>query len=418
MMPACLSVAVFFLCVCVGYTRWYDWKLNEYTLKGLILLLVGIISYVFFGNIAFNRHREKIHSLEILNYRIHICLGIKMIFLFIGILAVIFFYKYILFVTNCFGKPVMGISQRLYLYRYLSVNKELVGEYAIPKGVLLLKYLAEVNAILSIYIISFNRIMAGIRKDIVLFVPILLSVTVSFLNSSRGELITLTCFVIYIHYFLYRMKYGIRIAGKKILKEGVAIFIFFIIAFLALAILLGKRNSFSFYDIVQYISVYISGGIRGFDIFVNLDYPHNMGVVGNDETLHYISVFLGKYLNIGNYNETQLEFSYINGKSIGNLYTAFRRYYSDYGCPGLIVFSGIIGYIYCWMYAVCCNRVDEKKVSCIVLVFAYLSRTIFYLPIEDYFYISICTINGIFKLLCIIVLFHFVIKKSLLKNNV
>lgn len=124
---------------------------------------------------------------------------------------------------------------------------------------------------------------------------------------------------------------------------GSRIFGVFLISFIILAIVLGKRNSFAELNVKEYLTKYISVGIRNFDLF--LKNPVRSDFFGQ-ETFPGFHRILYNYLNIGNLYATPLDGIQFNGFSMGNIYTAFRRYYADFGLFGMLFISYLLGYFF------------------------------------------------------------------------
>ena len=122
-----------------------------------------------------------------------------------------------------------------------------------------------------IYFLVIIYVLGNIEKKefngcllIILFWPIQ-----SIIKSGRGDILVLLAESIYLMYFFWNMYYGWNdTVNNKIIKWGSRIFGVFLISFIILAIVLGKRNSFAELNVKEYLTKYISVGIRNFDLFL------------------------------------------------------------------------------------------------------------------------------------------------------
>lgn len=59
----------------------------------------------------------------------------------------------------------------------------------------------------------------------------------------------------------------------------------------------------------------------------------------------------------------------------------------------------------------------QKRENCFyILAFAWLSKSVFFMAIEDYFYVSIISLNGLYKVIILYILYMRLVKhKKLLK---
>lgn len=197
--------------------------------------------------------------------------------------------------------------------------------------------------------------------------------------------------------------------NNKIIKWGSRIFGVFLISFIILAIVLGKRNSFAELNVKEYLTKYISVGIRNFDLF--LKNPVRSDFFGQ-ETFPGFHRILYNYLNIGNLYATPLEGIQFNGFSMGNIYTAFRRYYADFGLFGMLFISYLLGYFFSLAYEKIKKKSYKDQTGFGLLLFAYLSKEIFYWPIENQLLISELSVGGIFKIIILYILYLLAVKKK------
>lgn len=416
MAPPVALTAMFLLCLLVGLTRYMDWNLSSYSAMAVLLVIAGIVSYIIGGYCAYHAFYKKhrVHRTSILpcsQDRIRVNIIFLLIAIAIGVIELVLFYSFIYSTVLLNGYSHTGITELLLSYRTLSVSSALID---MPRYLSVLKYIVEINAIISFFILIHNFCFSTFKKrDIIYLVIILFWIGNSILTSSRGDFLTILAMGIYLIYFFVNMKRGFLINVEyKIVKIGIELLVIFLAAFIGLAIFMGRRTSFTFDSLVDYLTIYISGGLRAFDLYVQDGVNIRSGIVGNDETFHYISIIASRLFGYDNLKPIHLEFRSINNQNIGNIYTAFRRYYSDFGILGMVILSSISGFLMTGLYSKSRYEASLNIIKPTILIFAWLSRSILYMPIDDYLYLFVFTLNGLFKIVVLCLLFDFIIRKK------
>ena len=105
--------------------------------------------------------------------------------------------------------------------------------------------------------------------------------------------------------------------------------------------------------------------------------PHKQPGFGL-ETFTSLFRTLNNRLNLGyDVARPELEFRYINGLKISNVYTAFRRYYSDFSTMGIIVIPLMLGYFFSALY----EKIKIKSKAGIIdfrlILFLYFCKSLF-----------------------------------------
>lgn len=422
--PPTMMILVFLVSAILLIARYDDWNVNEYSIDSCMLLIVGIASFVIGGVVAFyivqkvtikNRHVGVILKPSLMD-RIDISFMWVMLAVLMGVIEVILLYRYMYHTVVAMNYNHSSLATLLYSYRKLFINNRVPPELGMPGYLRLMKYTVEVISAFSVYVFLHNTILRCYKKrDYIYFVVVIFGPLNAVLTSSRGDIITLLAEVIYLIYFFSGVNSGFStMTSLKVINKGVKILITFLIFFFGFAFFQNRINSNN--TLMNSITIYISGGIRAFDVFVKEPLERNMGLIGNDETLRYFSTFLAVHMRHGEKPLLPLEFRYIDGKSIGNIFTAFRRYYSDFGIAGIIIFSSILGFIMSILYIKSKKNCIKKRNAFVILLFSWLSKPVFYMAIEDYFYVSNITINSLYKMFVLYVLYlMFVEKKQFIK---
>ena len=409
--PPVIFTLMFLFCTLVGAVRYKDWNISEYSIDTVYFIMFGVCSFVIMGFVVqlFERNVPKC-TVGYRRERLDISKLYIMFSVILGIAGNILLFLYIKRVVIELGYDSSNWSRLLNSYYQIKINLKNTGEYAIPKIITILNYIVNVNALLSLYIILHNFCFKVTRKtDLYLGILVLLWVIQLLLNSARGNILILLAETVYLLYFYWNTYYGWnRKTQKKILKWGIIFMTLFLAFFLILTVVLGRKSSFRDLNIVDYITIYISGGIRNFDLFVkepiiNFDFGR--------ETFPAVRRFLYNYFNIGDLYSLGLEFRSINGRNIGNIYTAFRRFYADFGIAGLIILPGLLGGFYSFLYLKIKRQCYRNEFGFTLLFFCCIAKEIFYMAIEDTFFISELSFNGVFRLITLYVLYYLLIKR-------
>ncbi|WP_255376024.1 O-antigen polymerase [Cloacibacillus sp. An23] len=420
--PPVMMVLVFMACACVPMTRYEDWRLAEYGAQSVLLLILGIISFLSGSLLAYCISHYRYNSIlltrasDIRKRIIITSWGFALMF-GLGLVEIFMLADYIRATVVSMNFPHSSLGSMLFSYRVIDVNNLIPKEFAMPSYLRLLRYSVEVFSAFAVYVLLHNFILQCYKKsDMWLVLIILLWPVNSLLVSARGHILNLLAEIVYLIFFFYGVKYGFnfRIAIHVISKGVKLLFVFFIL-FFVFAIFQGRIHSGN--TLFNSATVYAGGGIRAFDLFVKAPKDKNTGMLGNDETLMGIGSFLNMHLGIGKKPLGPLEFRNIAGKNLGNIYTAFRRYYSDFGTFGIVFFSAILGFIMNYMYMKSKNACIKGKTVFEVLLFSWMSRFIFYMPIEEYFYGSTITLSGIYKIVLLYILYRIFSEKKIFING-
>ena len=285
--------------------------------------------------------------------------------------------------------------------------------FSISSFMNILNIIINACSILCLFVLIHNLCFKKFyKKDILLVLVVVLDVAYSLLNSNRSDLLVILAETVYLIYFFWDIRTGWRKdVNKKIIYLGARYLTAFIMIFLVLAVLLGRRQSISELNVIDYVTIYISSGIRNFDLFIQ-SFRGTNEIVGR-ETFFPLNRLLYNVFGIGEFYSIGLEFNSISGINIGNIYTAFRRYYSDFGIMGVMILPGILGFFFSSVY----NRVKvyakNGQISFQMILLSYLSSSLFYMPIEDRFFIYDLALSRIAMYILMYILFKYIIEGRL-----
>ena len=208
---------------------------------------------------------------------------------------------------------------------------------------------------------------------------IMLWVVLFFLQGTRFEVFSMpiAAFIL-----IYLKKIHERGRYKKLsvlqLAKILIIALILLYAFYAIKDLVGRRSD---QTIIEYLTSYLGGSIPLFDSFIK-EPIHDLKVFGQ-ETFYSLNNGLIRrgFINSPLYSYNK-EFRSIQGVDIGNVYTALRDYYHDFGFVGMILLHTLFSAFYSWFY-------EKQKVKgsyfCILLLSRLYYCVVFYMFSNSFF---------------------------------
>lgn len=381
--------------------NWDIWELNSFSEETFLIILssvslfciIGLTIEIFFTNRKYIP--KKCLELQIIN--------VKKSFLFINcLICFVTIFWYIIEVQR-----IAGVSgdwlMTMANYRARTSWGILDVEEDIP---ILLKQLSKyviVQGYIFSYIIVNNKLLKSSRpQDKLLFIPIILMITQVLINAGRLELLKVMAYNLSVYYILHNRINGWKNnLSFKFITKAVVIFILTLIGFCVLRTIVGRNDDL---DPMYYISLYVGGSIKLFDLYIQQ--PVMQSTIFGKETFYNINQFISKF----GYNDL-LEFRYINGVNIGNVYGALRRYYQDFGIFGnyflVALFSAIIHVFY--------NKVkytNVKEIDFLSIFYSYIFCSVCLFPIDDIFFSSIISTTYLTNIILLYILYRLALKNN------
>lgn len=269
-----------------------------------------------------------------------------------------------------------------------------------------------------VYVITFiyinNSVVNKEKKERIknrLFIrlSILMYFIQTIITGGRSELILYVIYTISLYFYIYSYytkKNGTRI-GKNSLK--IIILLAFILYLFSISRVLVGRSSED--GTISYISKYFGGSIQLFDAYIKNPFPKSQ--IFGKEIFYGINKFLGQIGVIDANYTLHLEFRSPNGVGLGNVYTAFRRMYQDFGLIGLIILNFIHGIIMGLWYKRIYSSSKIKFSLSLILYFMVL-HTVVLMPFSDFFFSTFLSVNYI-NIIIYLIIIIFIFKKYNLK---
>lgn len=237
-----------------------------------------------------------------------------------------------------------------------------------------------------IYIVINNFIIE--RKISKIYsIPVLIYIISSLFSGNRLSILRFAITILVLYFILWHRKNG---WNKKIkiatLARIMMLMVIVMMIFVFLRSVVGKAGADADADPVYYIAQYAGGSIPLFDLYVK-NPASSSGIFGK-ESLYYINQFIASKFGISSLDYTfAAEFRSLHGISVGNVYTAFRAYYSDFGYIGMLFCTSIHSLLFSLLYANIRKRTIHKRklgIDIPLLLFLRMSYSYFFFSINNY----------------------------------
>ena len=290
------------------------------------------------------------------------------------------------------------------------INVSNSGKISLSIGILMLRQIFGILAVVSMFIFLHN-VCFGVKqkKDLLHFAVIVIGVTIQSVLAGGGRLNLLSsasmCF--YMFLFFLNMRYGFnnRI-NKKVLRYGILGFCVLLTLFLVLIVAFGRSKSLMDIDFRAYLSTYIAGGIRNLDLYFQAP---TYNVFPGSETFTALLKRIVPQVK----GSRIFEFRDVSGVNTGNIYTSFRRFYSDFHFMGVLVLTAVQAFVTSSLYFGAKKDAKKGELSFLILLFCYFSDTLFFIAIEDTFYSTGIGIGSLIRLSCLYCLYRYFIKQDI-----
>lgn len=409
-MIGCISIL---FCI-LNYNKW---SLVSFSLKSVIIISIVIISYTLSSFIilhTFCYRKICLKTNRVYKYKI----SVKWTVFFTLICGVIV-YKYYQEVISIaiIGRQKYPIKTYpiLWYYKNASFNMHVSS---------FINMCADIPCIVAYvytFILAHNIASKNFSKICILYIsPILIYCIQSILVSGRtGILQDVSVFLTTLYFTKKKiLQSNAKKEGFNFLKNTIPFVILILVAFVALNDISGRvSNMPPFY----YLSVYIGSGIKNFDTFLTLNIDKKNELWGIN-TFANIYALLNRFGFISNYNGVALEFaSRINGNYMGNIYTAIRRYYEDFGVAGAVglsvLSSTIITNIYKKIRSAANLQIifNYKKYEFLMILYGILMYSIITFFMEDFLFLSFFSLDYFLKMIELNIFLNVIKKMNILQ---
>ena len=358
------------------------WKI-ELSLDTVFVILSGVITF-FIASFIIQKLLGQKEKIEYELRPITIKFWKIMLIIIINIIVLIMHYNWLVEIVNKHG-GASDYSSMISLYRALITNS-IESTSNMPFILRQLMRVTTATAYINLYIFINNIIVnkKNFKKYILYLIPVALYLVDSMLFAARGYMINIVLAGVVFWYILFSRKRGKFSLNKYMFKRGVLILIIMMVLFVGLRQVVGRSMSYKAQsDPIYYISVYVGAPIRLLDDFIKNPMQTNDRLWGQETFNAFYNYIYSKSDNNAKFNSGDLEFRYANGYNIGNVYTAFRTYLSDFGYLGMIICTAMVSMFYTIFYFKLKNSRKTKKFDFSLLVYGYLSNGLFFFSIAE-----------------------------------
>ena len=403
-----LCLSYIFAVICAIYNI-DNWKINLHY-NTFFVIAIGIISFLISSFIfkALYRKKEdekksKLNYIEIKQYKL----------LALDIVSFVIFVIYCVYFIKALGgiSALGNFSVAMEIYR----SKTLFHDMALIPG--WINFLIKVcRAIAYVYTyIVINNIIVRKKENIthrqenriLYIIGIILYLPLTLMSGGRYDLIVYMVFVLIIWNIMYTIENSKRMQPKKIVKIGLIVIVL-LVAFSNFRGLVGRNNKSSTID---YVTEYFGGSIEIFDMYMQ-DHNHSSKYFGQ-ETFAGVRKFLYqiKLLDNQRVSEEATEFRTIyNGKTIGNVYTGFRKMYQDFGMIGVIILQALMAIIFNKFYYDSFYKKENSKIYKSILLTGCIAFCLILHSYSESFYSTVISFNYIAFFIIMMFIIRFLLK--------
>lgn len=396
----CISYTFSLFCALLNYNRW---GLENYSLLSFSILFLGGIIFIFVGWVAQIVYQPKYYDMiddfTVKRY-VSISSAISYLLIIFNIITLLLYYRS---VKNVAGN-LENFSQMMESYREQSA-------YTLNSTQLMPDYVTHMSRIVFAegYVYGFILVknwLFGFKnwKDVIKPVSIIITyVVMSILSSDRLSILQLT-FAMIIYYFALKGSSSLKQIGKSLLRVTIIVIIILLV-FYSIRVLVGRVGSTDA-SIKDYLTMYSGGSIKLLDMYLSDPIHSSTWGVRTFLALHDIFRAMGMYVP-----ETlnNVEFRSFNGISLGNVYTAYRDWYTDFSLSGTLILQTIFAAFYNFYYFSLKKHGFEKH-EFATLIFGYMGTAVLLHPISDFLFSVYCSVGFCEYLVIFYVLYLILIK--------
>lgn len=403
--PPFIFCGLYFFSITLAMINKEDWHLfiSDET---FIILLMGGILFILLGIIFHKKYESSVDILPTIKMDlINISGVITWLVVFFAIVTGYFQYKATMDIAAQLGAS--GNSALI-----VSAVREATSygtEIKFPSYVTQMAKVLGVISYLWLFIYINNGIFSKDHwRDIKLLYPVLIYLVSNLLSGNR--LMTLYFAGAAFSYYYIMLSYyrKDKVDSAKILRYVILLLIILMVGFYGVRLLAGRVGSEQAM-LLQYISSYAGGPIKLFDMFIS---DPVISDLWGKETFVPVHRML-QNLGIENYPAyiAHKEFREVNGVGLGNVYTAYRAWYADFGMAGIVLLGGFVATFYNYFY----YKIRSHSIynhRFMLIIYGYMSSGLFLHSIDDVFFPYFVSLGFLSIILLFWALYYVVIKKG------
>lgn len=411
MYPSIILCIVYLICIAFAMYNWDVWDMGDYSLQAAAVTALGVLCFSLTGLFVekimfFGKKTIRGQSVQPGN-----CLQeirIRMPWIITNTLFTLTALLWFFLEVRRIAGASSGWTEMLVRYRAKVSYGVLSPEEQMPFLLRQMTKLVTVQGFFFGTVLVNNVVARGFRRsDVWLFLPILGTAIQTLLNAGRLDILKLIACILVASYILWHRKKGWnRNLSRRFIKIGFFSLVGMLVGFYLLKGAAGRESTF---DPMYYISLYVGGSIKLFDMFMQS--PPAPSTIWGKESFYLVNQFLSKFGNENLAYIRHLEFRFCNGVNVGNVYTALRRYYFDFGIAGVVILTTILSLIVHWLY--CKVKYSKsRKLDFGIVAFSYLFCIVPMFPIDDIFFSSYLSTSYAVNFLLLYLLYFMFVKRK------
>lgn len=251
-----------------------------------------------------------------------------------------------------------------------------------------------------------EKISRKIINNIIYLIPGVIYIVQCLLNGGRYTVLAYVIGMFFLFYLFVQQRDGWKHKLKiKILVFGIGGVLGVFVLFWAVKELVGRNSTAT---LIEYITEYIGGSYELFSLYLetppaNYCYETFSGIINSFNKLGITD------LPIRTYHEFRFSST---GVLVGNVYTAFRSFYNDYGILGVCLLSFIMSSIFNLMYHKIRFSKNIKNNAFLIILYSSLLYTVVFSFFVDYFYARF-SIGLLIEIFIMYIIYLLMIKKRI-----
>lgn len=398
--PAFIFCAMYTFSIGCALVNYQSWGLNVITIQLFEIYIFGALIMILMGIIfKFALCRKYCTPSEVGLKEIKVNNCINLFFVFFNLITLI------LWIINVYkiaggGSSFGNIMESFRMKTSYSFDATMPG------------YLTQMVKVVTVsgYVFSFiyiNNLLIH-KKNLILLINPLLYLLLSLFSSDRLNFLEYIATIVVYYYLLMSVKKNLRRKSIKLVIKLILVFVGVLVAFYSIRLLVGRNDSKST-DLIAYITMYAGGPVKLFDLF--LQQPLHSSFWGKETFIAVNQTFnkLGLF-NIPQYL-VHKEFRSYNGIALGNVYSAYRNWYADFGFKGTMVLQTMFSMFFNFFYYKLRSTkyYDNEKFG--IIIYGYMASSIFLHPIDDEFYRYTISIGFLIYTMVFAVIYILTVKK-------
>ena len=272
-------------------------------------------------------------------------------------------------------------------YRSLSMFSDETIQ-ALPAWINVLRSAVLALGYWFLYVLINNFILK--KWDFLTLAIVLLAAITSMTTGSRGNAFFMVISAIVMYLLLKKKQTGFR--------KGIRLKTFLIILMVLVLVLVNSQTIANLVgrgaeemNPIEYISIYCGAQIMNLDTYLQGNMtPSN---IWGGQTFINAVTWLGPILGLDiEHYELDLPFQRANGLNLGNVYTTFYPFIYDFGYIGVFVMTALMALISQWIYERAKRAAFKKTAAFSVILYCYISASIFFSFFSNKFYEQVCNI--------------------------